>query len=211
MITRIEALNYRCLEVHPQDLGPFHVLVGPNASGKTTFLDVVAFLGRLVTDGPEAAVVERTQNFEDLVWGRHGDRFELAIEAAIPDRPSNVPLEEDQYETVRYEVAIGLDPDGGGNLTSRREGSAEESARRSSADRHAIVPRRHNRLPTILTRGNQAGYRQDRHQESPGREDDLFTREGHKGLVSGFQARTRESRRSPIFRPTNRNSPLRPG
>ncbi len=72
MITRIEALNYRCLRYVRQDLGPFHVLVGPNASGKTTFLDVVAFLGRLVTDGPEAAVVERSENFEGSSSGAAG-------------------------------------------------------------------------------------------------------------------------------------------
>ncbi len=48
MITLVEALNYRCLRHISQPLGPFHVLVGPNASGKTTFLDVIAFLGRLV-------------------------------------------------------------------------------------------------------------------------------------------------------------------
>ncbi len=74
MITRIEALNYRCLKYIRQDLGPFHVLVGPNASGKTTFLDVVAFLGRLVTDGPEAADSRRadSRTSEDLVWGRRG-------------------------------------------------------------------------------------------------------------------------------------------
>jgi AAA15 family ATPase/GTPase len=79
MITRIEALNYRCLRYIRQDLGPFQVLVGPNASGKTTFLDVVAFLGRLVSDGPEAAVVERTQNFQDLVWGRHCRSLDSAL------------------------------------------------------------------------------------------------------------------------------------
>ena len=109
MITRIEVLNYRCLRYIRQDLGPFHVLVGPNASGKTTFLDVIAFLGRLVSDGPEAAVVERTQNFQDLVWGRRGDRFELAIEAAIPDHLKG-PFEARGLRTVRYEVAIGLNP-----------------------------------------------------------------------------------------------------
>jgi predicted ATPase len=62
MLTLIEALNFRCLRYVKQPLAPFHVLVGPNASGKTTFLDVVAFLGRLVSDGPDAAVgsVRRT-------------------------------------------------------------------------------------------------------------------------------------------------------
>lgn len=107
MITRIEAWNYRCLRYVEQDLGPFHVLVGPNASGKTTFLDVVAFLGRLVTDGPEAAVVERTQNFQDLVWGRGGNLwFELAIEGAIPERLKD-HFAERRFDTIRYEVKIG--------------------------------------------------------------------------------------------------------
>lgn len=88
MITLIEALNYRSLKYISQPLGPFHVLIGPNASGKSTFLDVVAFLGRLVSDGVEAAVRERTENFVDLLWKREGTRFELAIEAAFRRRSS---------------------------------------------------------------------------------------------------------------------------
>ena len=108
MIRRIEALNYRCLRHVSTKLDDFHVLVGPNASGKTTFLDVVAFLGRLASDGVEAAVNERTQNFFDLVWGRKGNRFELAIEAAIPEE-YQTPLDSPWYDRIRYEVAIGLD------------------------------------------------------------------------------------------------------
>ena len=109
MIRLVEALNFRCLRYVRQPLGPFHVLVGPNASGKTTFLDAVAFLGRLVADGPEAAIRERTQNFQDLTWGRTGEKFELAIDVAIPvqhrDRVSA------DLDTVRYEVAIRTGPD----------------------------------------------------------------------------------------------------
>ena len=85
MITRIQALDFRCLRSIDQDLGRFHVLVGPNASGKTTFLDIVAFLGDLVSQGLEEALGERTHNFQDLVFGRSGGRFELAIEMAIPE------------------------------------------------------------------------------------------------------------------------------
>ena len=84
MIRLIEALDFRCLRYVRQPLGPFHVLVGPNASGKTTFLDVLVFLGQLVNDGLEAAVSERTQNFHDLTWNRRADRFELAVEATLP-------------------------------------------------------------------------------------------------------------------------------
>lgn len=108
MITLIEAKNFRCLRYIRQPLGPFHVLVGPNASGKTTFLDVVAFLGRLVSDGLEAAVGERTQNFQDLLWGRMGSTFELAIEAAIPD-DRRLLLGDKEFVTIRYEVSLGLD------------------------------------------------------------------------------------------------------
>jgi predicted ATPase len=108
MIRLIEALNFRCLRYVRQPLDPFHVLVGPNASGKSTFLDVVSFLGRLVSDGLEAAVNERTQNFQDLVWGRQGDQIELALEATIPeDRKTRLGK---PFNTVRYEVRIGADP-----------------------------------------------------------------------------------------------------
>ncbi len=110
MITLVEALDYRCLRYIRQPLGPFHVLVGPNASGKTTFLDVIAFLGRLVSDGPDAAVSERTQNFYDLVWRRNGDRFQLAVEANIPESLRAL-LRKGEFDTIRYEVAVGIDPE----------------------------------------------------------------------------------------------------
>ncbi len=67
MIRRIEALKYRCLRYVNQELDDFQVLVGPNASGKTTFLDIIAFLGDLVTGGLEQAIGDRTRNFQDLV------------------------------------------------------------------------------------------------------------------------------------------------
>jgi predicted ATPase len=107
MIQLIEALNYRCLKYIKQPLEPFQVLVGPNASGKTTFLDVVGFLGGVVSSGLDAAVGERTQNFQDLLFGRTGRRFELAIEALIPE--DRKKLLRKMSETIRYEVQIGLD------------------------------------------------------------------------------------------------------
>lgn len=110
MVTRIEALGFRCLRYVSQQLGPFHVLVGPNASGKTTFLDVVAFLGQLVSEGLETALGERSRNFQDLVYGREGGRFELAVEARVPDERRKA-LARKEHDTVRYEVAVGIDPD----------------------------------------------------------------------------------------------------
>jgi len=40
MITKIEAKNFRSLKYIEQPLDNFHVLIGANASGKTTFLDI---------------------------------------------------------------------------------------------------------------------------------------------------------------------------
>jgi len=106
MIRLIEALNYRCLRYIRQPMDSFHVLVGPNASGKTTFLDVVAFLGQLVTDGLEKAINDRTNNFDDLLWCGQGNQFELAIEAEIPDEKQEQLKR--KFNTIRYQVRIGL-------------------------------------------------------------------------------------------------------
>ncbi len=81
MITSVEALHYRCLHYVAQPLKPFHVLVGPNASGKTTFLDVVGFLGDIVSNGLDKALAERTPDPRDLLFGGCGTGFQLAVEA----------------------------------------------------------------------------------------------------------------------------------
>lgn len=109
MITKIEALNFRCLRYISQPLDSFHILVGPNASGKTTFLDIIAFISQLVSDGLDAAIYERTQNFHDLIWEQKGESFEIAVEARIPDEIRKLITKQRTYDTVRYEIAIGID------------------------------------------------------------------------------------------------------
>ena len=106
MIRKIEALRYGCLRFISRPLEGFHILVGPNASGKTTLLDAIAFLGDLVSDGLEAAVEKRTADLRDLVWRRTFDPFELAIELSIPAQKTDL-FENRQYDRCRYEIAIG--------------------------------------------------------------------------------------------------------
>jgi predicted ATPase len=108
MITLIEALNYRCLRNISRPLNAFHVLVGPNASGKTTFLDVVGFLRDIASEGLDAALTNRTSNPEDLLFRRQGEVMELAIEAEIPDELRKLTAKPD-LDTARYEAAIGFD------------------------------------------------------------------------------------------------------
>ena len=107
MITLVEALNYRCLRYVYRPLKPFHVLVGPNASGKTTFLDVIGFLRDLVSDGLDAALSERSPDPEELLFRRQGDRLELAVEARVPEAQREL-TSRPELDTVRYEVAIGF-------------------------------------------------------------------------------------------------------
>ena len=108
MITFIEALNFRCLRYVSKPLDSFHVLVGPNASGKSTFLDVVAFLREVVSDGLEDALSNRASNPEELLFRRQGEAFELAIEARIRD-DIRCQTAREELDTARYEVAIGFD------------------------------------------------------------------------------------------------------
>jgi predicted ATPase len=110
MFRLIEALRYRCLRDISQPLEPFQVLVGPNASGKTTFLDTIGFLSDLVRDGLDAAIGNRTANFEDLVWQRSAEAnsLEIAVEAEIPKPLRGQPVN-GTFDRFRYEVCIGQD------------------------------------------------------------------------------------------------------
>lgn len=109
MLTRIQALNFRSLRYIDQPLESFHVLVGPNASGKTTFLDVIGFLSDLLSKGLDEAIATRTSNFQDLVWQRQGNRFELAVEASIPEEHRlKLPYEHQKYTLIRYELEVSF-------------------------------------------------------------------------------------------------------
>ena len=107
MVTRVEALNYRCLRYVSRAVNGINVLVGPNASGKTTFIDVIAFLGDLVRDGFDFAVETRTRNWNDLLWMRKGDGFQLALEVKIPEKIQAKLGEGNKYQFARFEVGIG--------------------------------------------------------------------------------------------------------
>lgn len=121
MIRRIQVLNYRCLRYVDIALDRFHVLAGATGSGRSTFLDVIALLGDLVRDGPEAAVRKRTGDFRDLVWGRPADdpRFEIAAEYDIPANVREQLGADGGFRRFRYEIAV----------TARGSGPAIESER----------------------------------------------------------------------------------
>jgi predicted ATPase len=107
----IEAKRYRCLKDVRQELNPFEILVGANASGKSTFLDVIAFLGDFISDGLEASVESRTTNFHDLVWGRQMSVFEFLIQAQIPPGRCYESAVSAGLDRIQYHVMFQLDPE----------------------------------------------------------------------------------------------------
>ena len=109
MIRRIEAKNYRSLKYIDQSLGDFHVLVGPNASGKTTFMDVVSFLSDIVKSGIDQAIQSRSANYNDLTFSSEGGDIELALEINIPDDIRK--FLEKRFDLIRYEMRFGLSED----------------------------------------------------------------------------------------------------
>lgn len=106
MIKLIEAKNYRSLKYISRPMGNFHVLVGANATGKSTFLDVIKFLSDVVNMGIDKAILERVSYFDELTFASKGGDIELAIEVDLPKNIVN-KFTERNFTTIRYEIKIG--------------------------------------------------------------------------------------------------------
>jgi predicted ATPase len=76
MFTRVEVRNFRSLKDVKVSLSNFHVLVGPNGSGKTTFLDVFAFMRDLLDKGIYEAINDRVNSWEEL---RYSIRYAIQL------------------------------------------------------------------------------------------------------------------------------------
>ena len=166
MIRRIQALNYRCFRHIDVSLDRFHVLVGPNASGKSTLFDAVSFLGDMMRDGLRTAIDNRTRNFQDLSWGRPAvdPGFELAVEVTIPELVRKQLPQGSDFRAFRYEVAI-KEHDGDVTVTHERGLLVESPARRSQR-RRPRFPETPNVPGTVTnsvrTRGSRMVFSRDR-------------------------------------------------
>lgn len=105
MIHRVEVLNYRALRYINVHLSNFHILIGPNASGKSTFLDVLDLLKDILDKNPQTAVEHRASRFDELVWNQQGNKFEIAIELKIPQHLKE-KLKNRDFSFVHYEISL---------------------------------------------------------------------------------------------------------
>lgn len=87
MFQRLEVARYKCLHRVDVTLGPFNILIGPNASGKSTLLDSFAFLHDALESNVEQAVRQRAGSLRELVW-KHANveqGFDIAVEVSVPE------------------------------------------------------------------------------------------------------------------------------
>lgn len=112
MIRKVEVENFRCLRSVSCPLSNFHILVGPNASGKSTFLDTITFLSDLMmsSEGLKEAIGKRTSNFPDLLWMHRGKSFIIRVHFEISKSLQQKRIEAGvpAYQIVKYEIEIGV-------------------------------------------------------------------------------------------------------
>jgi predicted ATPase len=104
VIVAIKIRNYKGIRAIPWiDLGSFHVLVGPNGSGKTTFLDAIEFIKACVIHGPTKAVEDRAPEFRDLTFLRRGGPIEFDLSLRFPDASGAV------LGSLHYKLVLASD------------------------------------------------------------------------------------------------------
>lgn len=112
MLRKLEVLHYRALKYIHIRLSHFQILVGPNASGKSTFLDVLHLVKDILNETPAKAVEKRASRFEELLWQEQGDKLEIALELEIP-APIQDKLKDKEFSLVRYDISLQRDNEKG--------------------------------------------------------------------------------------------------
>lgn len=194
MFSRIQTRYFRSLKAVDQPLGRIQALVGPNASGKTTFLDVIGLLSDLVRRRGDVreTILSRSANFDKLIWQGPGvDRgsrtaFQLAVEAPIPDAVrSRMAEDKQQFSLVRYELEIGFDAatnELGLNHETLLLRTPGDDQRTPQRDMFPLVP---EDAPLIFTGTSRRGFKVVMNKKLGG--NDNYYTEGAKSYAPSFR------------------------
>ena len=114
-ITRIKISNFRSFGMVDVRLGKLNVVIGPNASGKSNFVQVMRFLKDIATSGLEAAISRQGgMKYLRNVASKEDEPVRVIIHSDIDetfsfhDPPYNLPFDVISEE-ARYEIALVAD------------------------------------------------------------------------------------------------------
>ena len=194
MFSRIQTRHFRSLKTVDQTLGPIQALVGPNASGKTTFLDAIGLLSDLVRQrgNVRETILSRSANFDKLIWQGPGEdlgqrsAFQLAVEAPIPvEVHALVAPDKQHYTLVQYEVEFGFDA-----ATNELGLNHETLWSRTAASDHTpvqkdVFPLVADDAPSVFIVRGRPGFKVVM-RKTPGGNDNYYT-EGAKSYAPSFR------------------------
>lgn len=194
MFSRIQTRHFRSLKAVNQTLGPIQALVGPNASGKTTFLDVIGLLSDLVRErgNVRETILQRSANFDKLIWQGPGEdlgqraSFQLAVEAPIPGLVlARMAEDKRQYSVVRYELEIGFDASTNELGVNHETLWLRTAGSEHSAPQKDMFPLVADDAPSIFVGKGRPGFKVVM-KKTPGGNDNYYT-EGAKSYAPSFR------------------------
>ena len=151
MIRRMQVLHYRGLKYIDVKLSNFQILIGPNASGKSTFLDVINLVRDILNNGLRPAIEKRSSRFDELVYNQQGDGFEIALELEIPEDLKQ-KLKNKDYSLVRYAIALQLDDEKGIIISNENVWLIKESSKEKELIQLNIFPREFEEPESLIPR-----------------------------------------------------------
>jgi len=167
----MQVLHYRGLKYIDVKLSNFQILIGPNASGKSTFLDVINLIKDILNDGLRPAIEKRSSRFDELIYNQQGNGFEIAFELEIPE-DIRQKLKNKDYSLVRYEISSQLDNENGFTINNENLWLIKESSLnyKSKEDKISIFPSEIKEPETIITfrKRNPVGWKKTIYKTSEG-------------------------------------------
>jgi predicted ATPase len=105
MIRKLRIKNYKSLKDVELELDKFNVLIGPNASGKSNFLDCFDFVSE-IAQGSIDNVFDKRGSYEHMVFGGEGS-IELSVEFLLDGKPSEYFISFSDKDIVKEKLTVG--------------------------------------------------------------------------------------------------------